>query len=88
MTDATLPALRSPWRDATTRLLRNRAAVISGLILMFIALACVAGPSLLPYEVDTIDWDHIQTGPDGNHWFGTDGNGRDLLVRVLSLIHI
>ncbi|MGY8996773.1 MAG: ABC transporter permease subunit [Alphaproteobacteria bacterium] len=84
MTDLTLAPPRSPWRDATTRLARNRAAVVSAIILGLITLACVLGPMLSGYELDAIDWDKIQTAPDGDHWFGTDGNGRDLLVRVLT----
>jgi oligopeptide transport system permease protein len=84
MTDLTLAPPRSPWRDATTRLRRNRAAVVSAVILGLIALACVFGPMLSDYELDAIDWEKIQTPPDADHWFGTDGNGRDLLVRVLT----
>jgi oligopeptide transport system permease protein len=84
MTDVTLAPPRSPWCDATRRLLRNRAAVISAFVLALIALACVFGPMLIGWELDAIDWDHIQTPPDANHWFGTDGNGRDLMVRVLT----
>ena len=84
MTDLTLAPPRSPWRDATTRLRRNRAAVASAVILGMIALACVFGPMLSGYELDAIDWEKIQTPPDADHWFGTDGNGRDLLVRVLT----
>ncbi len=84
MTDLTLAPPRSPWRDATTRLARNRAAVVSAIILGLITLACVFGPMLSGYELDAIDWEKIQTPPDSDHWFGTDGNGRDLLVRVLT----
>jgi oligopeptide transport system permease protein len=84
MTDLTLSVPRSPWRDATKRLARNRAAVVSAIILGLITLACVFGPMLSGYELDAIDWEKIQTGPDADHWFGTDGNGRDLLVRVLT----
>jgi len=74
---------RSPWRDALTRLARNHASVGSCIVLTLIALACALGPSFSGYEIDAIDWDNIQTSPDSRHLFGTDGNGRDLLVRVL-----
>ncbi len=84
MTDATLTLSRSPWRDASTRFLRNRTAAVSVVILFLITLACVLGPMLIDYELDTIDWENIQTTPDAKHWFGTDGNGRDLLIRVLT----
>ena len=84
MTDLAHTPPRSPWRDAATRLGRNRAAVVSVIILGLIALACLLGPEVARHELDAIDWERIQTAPDGDHWFGTDGNGRDLMVRVLT----
>ena len=79
------PRGRSPWRDARTRFLRNKAAVASLALLLLIALACIVGPWLLPYEFDTADWDAMKLPPSwqGMHWWGTDEAGRDLLVRCL-----
>ena len=76
---------RSPWADARTRFLRNRAAVASLVILVLIVLVCVAGPLLLPYDFDTADWDAMKLAPSlkGMHLWGTDESGRDLLVRCL-----
>jgi oligopeptide transport system permease protein len=76
---------RSPWADARTRFMRNRAAVASLVILVLIVLLCVVGPSLLPYDFDTADWDAMKLAPTwkGMHWWGTDESGRDLLVRSL-----
>ena len=76
---------RSPWRDARTRFMRNKAAVVSLVLLVLIALACLAGPLLLPYEFDTTDWNAMSLPPalQGAHWWGTDESGRDLLVRCL-----
>ncbi len=79
------PRGRSPWRDARTRFMRNRAALVSLVLLVLIALVCVVGPWLLPYEFDTTDWDAMSLAPtlQGSHWWGTDESGRDLLVRCL-----
>jgi len=76
---------RSPWADARDRFMRNKAAVASLVILALIALACIVGPSLLPYEFDTADWDAMKLPPtwQGFHLWGTDESGRDLLVRCL-----
>jgi oligopeptide transport system permease protein len=76
---------RSLWGDAWRRLLRNRAAVGAAIVLALVAAACVAGPWFLPFEIDEIFWDAIQAPPDlaAGHPFGTDSNGRDLLVRTL-----
>ncbi|HSK38803.1 MAG TPA: oligopeptide ABC transporter permease OppC [Arenibaculum sp.] len=76
---------RSLWGDARRRLLHNKAAVLAGIVLVLICAACAFGPYLLPYALDEVFWDAIQAPPDiaAGHWFGTDANGRDLLVRTL-----
>jgi oligopeptide transport system permease protein len=75
---------RSLWQDALARLKRNRAAVVSFAVLAFIALLAVFAPYLSPYPFDEVYWTEIRTPPDlAGHWFGTDGNGRDLFVRTL-----
>ncbi len=82
MTEMALPPIRSPWRDAGVRLLRNHAAVAAAVVLAAIATACVVAPWFSPWQIDAIDWDAIQSAPGAGHPFGTDGNGRDLFVRV------
>jgi oligopeptide transport system permease protein len=76
---------RSLWVDAWHRLLKNRAAVVSGVIMVVLVLLVVFGPLLLPWEADFTDWDHTSTPPslETGHWFGTDAVGRDILVRTL-----
>jgi oligopeptide transport system permease protein len=77
---------RSLWGDASRRLLRNKAAVAAGIVLLLVVLACFVGPLLVPFELDEIFWDAIMAPPDwsAGHLFGTDANGRDLLVRTLN----
>ncbi len=76
---------RSPWQDARRRFSRNRAALVSVVVLLLITLACIVGPMLLPNDFDTSDWNAINSPPTWAAWhlFGTDENGRDLLVRCL-----
>src|SRR5690606_28317385 len=77
---------RSLWQDAWRRLLRNRAAVASLVVLALIALLSVFGPYVLPWGYDEIDWDHIEALPPSvelGHYLGTDYVGRDLLARTL-----
>ncbi|WP_228028230.1 ABC transporter permease [Chitinibacter fontanus] len=78
-------ASRSPWADARRRFLRNKAALVSLVLLAIIALACVIGPMVLPHDYDATDWDAMGLGPTLQNWhlFGTDEMGRDLLVRTL-----
>jgi oligopeptide transport system permease protein len=53
-------------------------------ILAVVALLTIIAPMLSPHPIDEIYWDRIQVPPDvaNAHWFGTDGNGRDLFARV------
>src|SRR5437016_9622728 len=76
---------RSLWQDALARLKRNRAAVVSLVILTVIALLAVFAPLLSPHPFDEVYWERIREPPDfaNAHWFGTDANGRDLFVRTL-----
>ena len=76
---------RSPWRDARERFFRNKAAVVSLVILTLITLACVFGPMLLQHSYEDTDWEAMSLAPTtlNGHYFGTDELGRDLLVRCL-----
>jgi oligopeptide transport system permease protein len=99
MTDATIGTLpaatpikgRSLWQDAWRRLRGNKAAIASVAVLAIIAIACIVGPYLLPWGLDEVDYTAFTAPPsfaaadDGTaaHYFGTEANGRDLLVRTL-----
>jgi oligopeptide transport system permease protein len=76
---------RSLWADAWRRLLRNKAAVASMLVLAVIALLAIFAPLVAPHAFEDVFWDRIATPPDpaAGFFFGTDGNGRDLFVRTL-----
>ncbi len=76
---------RSLWQEARRRLLRNRAAVAASILLALVALLALLAPWLSPHAYDEVYWDRIAAPPDfaNAHWFGTDGNGRDLFVRTL-----
>lgn len=76
---------RSLWQDARRRLMQNRAAVVSIVVLAVIALLALLAPLLSPHAYDEVYWERILAPPDfaNGHWFGTDGNGRDLFVRTL-----
>ena len=76
---------RSLWADARLRFVRNRAAVVSLVLVLLIALACVVGPWVLPHAFDSADWDLMNHPPTAKnaHFWGTDDAGRDLLVRCM-----
>ncbi len=82
------PAVRSrptagPWRRAWRKLFRNRVAMLGlGAVLFFVALAVFA-PAIAPYDPLAAGWSTIRKAPSGQHWFGTDELGRDVLSRVV-----
>lgn len=80
------PRSRSPLALAFAHFLRNRAALASLVILALIVLVCFAGPLFLSNDPTASDWGAISIAPtlQGQHWFGTDELGRDLLVRTLA----
>jgi oligopeptide transport system permease protein len=84
---------RSLWVDARRRLLRNRAAMASLIILALVALLALLAPLLSPFAYNEVNYDIIACAPNWwpveaacrapGHIFGTDSVGRDLFVRVL-----
>ena len=85
MQDTALEKGYSPGQQAWGRLLQNKAALYSMVILALIVFVCVFLVSISPWQLDDVDWDNIGTAPSfvGQHYFGTDANGRDLFVRTL-----
>jgi oligopeptide transport system permease protein len=75
---------RSLWDDARRRLLRNRAAVASIVVLAALVLLAVVGPYLTPYPFDQINKNDVWAEPlQAGHLLGADALGRDLLARLL-----
>ena len=77
-------------REALDALRRDRTAVVCLVVLGLLVLATLAGPALLDYREDEIDWSHMAAAPfeAPGHWLGTDRLGRDLLVRTLHGLRI
>ena len=76
------------WADARRRLRDNRAALAAAALLVLLVIAALLGPLLSPFALDQVDWSlsPLASPPSlsNGHWFGTDGNGRDLFARVWS----
>lgn len=73
---------RSLFGDALFRLLKNRAAKASIVILCALVLGCIFIPEFSSYRYDKTDLALGPTPPSMEHWMGTDYAGRDLMVRV------
>ncbi|MBI1265063.1 MAG: ABC transporter permease subunit [Alphaproteobacteria bacterium] len=76
---------RSLWDDARARLLRNKAAVASMIVLGILVLLAFAGPFLWIHDSGEIYRDRVQIPPTLENWhiFGTDAQGRDLFARTM-----
>ncbi|MEJ6397524.1 ABC transporter permease subunit [Yoonia sp. 208BN28-4] len=81
---------RSLWADARTRFMRNKAAVVSLVVLALIGAFALFGQFIAQHERDFVNFSlmganaykgvpSIETG----HYFGTDSSGRDLFARVV-----
>ncbi len=77
----------SLWKDAWRRWKRHRMSVASAVIVLFITLFCVFGPTIAYYTMglDYISQDLSASSarPSFAHPFGTDALGRDLMVRTM-----
>lgn len=75
---------RSLWQDAWRRFKRNKAALVSMLILLMIGAFVVLVPWFAPFGYADTDWGNMQAAPSfaNKHYLGTDSLGRDLLTRV------
>jgi oligopeptide transport system permease protein len=75
---------RSLWDDARRRLLHNKAAVASVMVLAALVLLAAFGPYLVPYRFDQINKNDVWAAPlQAGHLLGADSLGRDLLARLL-----
>jgi oligopeptide transport system permease protein len=74
---------RSLWKDAQIRFMRNKAAMVSLVILTLMVLAVIFLPMMAEFTYDDTDWYALHQAPSALHLFGTDSLGRDLYVRTL-----
>jgi oligopeptide transport system permease protein len=76
----------SLWNDALHRLKRNRAAMVSLIVLTVIILACIILPSIkdLLQDPNAQNLPSKNLPPSWDHKFGTDHLGRDIFSRVIN----
>jgi ABC-type dipeptide/oligopeptide/nickel transport system permease subunit len=90
----TTTAVRTPLEDVLRRLARHRSAQVGAAILGFLIFLAVFAPILAPYDPIKVLTDvkpraapciHLLGCPDDQpeHYFGVDGNRRDLLSRII-----
>jgi peptide/nickel transport system permease protein len=75
------------WREAWQRLRRDPGALVGfTLVAIFVAVAALA-PLIAPFDPRAQDLSLLRggccPGPSGEHWFGVDDLGRDVLSRIV-----
>ncbi len=65
------------------KFVRHKAAVISAIVLLILAVLCFGAPFFAPYPFDAIDLRNARQPPSLEHIMGTDDLGRDVFTRIL-----
>ena len=74
----------SPLQETLYRFCRNKVSLIGLVIVIGIFLVVVFGEQISPYAYGIKqDIANRLQGPSSEHWFGTDGYGRDIFTRVI-----
>lgn len=81
--ELTLTKRRSMFGEVWVRFLRRPIAVLGGLIIILVTLACILAPVLAPFDYDAQDVTRKFTEPNAEFIFGTDNLGRDVFSRLL-----
>jgi len=73
----------SLWQDAWHRLRQNKMAVIGGIFVVILSLACFLSIPIAPHAYAKTHLALGATRPSLSHLLGTDILGRDMLARIL-----
>ncbi len=62
---------------------KNKLALTGCSIVLFLFVVSLLAPVIAPYDPGAIDLKNVLAPPSGQHWFGTDQLGRDVLSRMI-----
>ncbi|KAF0155818.1 MAG: peptide/nickel transport system permease protein [Syntrophaceae bacterium] len=62
---------------------QNKLALTGCGIVILLFVVSLLAPVLAPYDPGAIDLKNVLAPPSGEHWFGTDQLGRDVLSRMI-----
>lgn len=74
---------RSLQQEAWMQLRKNKVAMLSGILILFVCAVAILAPWISPYAFDEQYLDRVLAAPNSQHWLGTDSLGRDMLSRLI-----
>ena len=72
----------SIWKESWIRLKKNKAAIVSLVVLIIITIMAIFAPIFSSYTYYDTDYAKVYQPPSAENWFGTDKFGRDQWVRI------
>lgn len=78
-----MSAPRSGVAHARHVLTENPVTLFAALLFALLVVLAIAGPAIVPYDPLASNAAAALQPPSAQHWFGTDGLGRDMLSRVI-----
>ena len=70
-------------KNLFSKALNNPLSKAGFIIIVAVFLLAMLAPLIAPYDPDDINVKSILIAPTWQHWMGTDGLGRDVLIRML-----
>lgn len=71
------------WGDAWRRLIKNKLAVIGGIVVILLIFIAIFADQLMPYGYARQHLSDHGVSPNSTYWFGSDLLGRDLFSRII-----
>lgn len=79
-----VPKRESQGKVMFRRFMKNKLAVLGGIIVLTLIITALFAPLIAPYDpVYSQDYSHTLETPSGAHFLGTDDLGRDIFSRIV-----
>lgn len=73
----------SYYADSLKRLKKNKAVMVSFIVIVILCLMAILAPLISPYDPNQTVLEDDLLSVSWQHWFGTDEYGRDILSRII-----
>lgn len=77
------PQGEGQWRIFLRRCVRNKMALVGGIIFLALVLMAIFAPLIAPFNPYTQDYSNLLQNPGNRHLLGTDDLGRDTFSRLI-----